>query len=147
VARIEALRSALLLVEQSLSLGSHPFAPIIRRELQEAALATCALQGQRAQLSKSPPQPDYEPRYAPSACHWSGDQLFWARRLRALGVSAATVPVTASNAKKLTKAIDAAPTDTTLATNAREPIEALIRLQNPGRSDPTKRKRLRLRHV
>jgi sterol 3beta-glucosyltransferase len=48
-----------------------------------------------------------------------GDQPFWARRLRILGVSAATVPQYRLNPKRLTTAIDTALTDTTLAANAR----------------------------
>jgi UDP:flavonoid glycosyltransferase YjiC (YdhE family) len=54
-----------------------------------------------------------------------GDQLFWARRLLALGVSAATVPQYQLNANKLTTAIDAALTNTTFASGARDIAERL----------------------
>jgi UDP:flavonoid glycosyltransferase YjiC (YdhE family) len=49
-----------------------------------------------------------------------GDQAFWARRPRALGVSAATIPQYRLNTKKLTKAIDTAITDPSYASNAQE---------------------------
>lgn len=51
---------------------------------------------------------------------FAGDQPFWARRLRALGVSAATVPQFRLDATKLAWAIDSALTDVTLAANARK---------------------------
>ncbi len=55
-----------------------------------------------------------------------GDQPFWARRLRDLGVSAANVPKYRLNVKKLTKAVDAALTDPTFATNARELAPSIV---------------------
>jgi UDP:flavonoid glycosyltransferase YjiC (YdhE family) len=48
-----------------------------------------------------------------------GDQPFWARCLRTLGVSAATVPLYRLNPKRLSTAIETALTDAALAANAR----------------------------
>lgn len=49
-----------------------------------------------------------------------GDQPFWARRLRELGVSGATVPQYRLDAKRLTRAIDATLSDPAVAARARE---------------------------
>jgi sterol 3beta-glucosyltransferase len=63
----------------------------------------------------------------------TGDQLYWARRLRDLGVSAATIPQRRLTAERLGAAIRTALTDSTFRDNAKQLAVCIAAEDGAGR--------------